>query len=163
MVKKYCYKIKRNYLKRKPNNAYSKAKIESYGFLPYTSEDEEDTEIIFAKSLKLSVDSSIAQWMKHDLEKIHNKGDEKWLKELENSGYEFDEEGHLIYTEAFLSGLNVQLCISNQRPYNGCLFINVGGTTEFYEKDTLDECAASDMILLLSNDVAYKKILVEEE
>ena len=37
-------------------------------------------------------------------------------------------------------------------------FTNTGVVTK-----TLDECAAADMILLLGNDIIYKKRLVEEE
>lgn len=159
--KQYCFKIKYGYLKLKDNNAYSKAKIENYGFYMYVPENEDDEDIFWAKNLKLDKNCSIAKWVKKDTEKIYQKEkenqDSHWVKEILEAGYEFNEDGTLIENEKFEEGLNVQLCIAATGPYHGTLFINMGGLVEFYDSEVLLECAPQDIEYLLSNGVAYKK------
>lgn len=164
----YCYKVKHSYIKVKENNAYAKPKIEKFGFKPmqeiYKNEAGEETYCWaegWAKTIKLSPKSPVAKWVRENIESIYKKekenADSTWLKELLDAGYEFDEEGNLIQNEKYLSGLEAQLCVMFSGEYRGILFINAGGTVEFYDSNVLVGSAFGDIMRLVKAGVIYKK------
>lgn len=146
--KKYCYKIKRTYLKLE--------NLKKFGFDKFI--DESTEEIFWAKRILIDKDSTIGKFLKSQLEMIYLKGGEKYKKELLDSGYEFDQEGKLVLNQAFTSGLAAQLCVSlnNSDSDKGCLFINVDGM-EWHETEILDESVFKDIEILKSNKVIYEK------
>lgn len=168
MGKEYCYKIKCGYIKVKDNNAYAKPKIEKFGFRPmqevFKNEAGEETYCWaegWAKTIKLPKNCPVAKWVRANIENIYkqekDKEDSKWLKELLDSGYEFDEEGKLIENEKYLSGLEAQLCIMFSGEYRGVLFINAGGSVEFYDANVLIGSAFGDIMKLIKAGAIYKK------
>ena len=170
MGKEYCYKVKSNYLKVDEHNAYKKPKIEQFGFMPIqeTYEDENGDKYYvwaegWAKIIKLPANCSVAKWVRSNIESIYkqekDKADSKWLKEILDSGYEFDEDGKLIENEQYLNNLDAQLCIMHTGELHGTLFINLGGSVEFYDSNALLGSAFEDVMQLIKAKVIYKKRL----
>ena len=172
MGKEYCYKVKSNYIKVDEKNAYKKPLIEQFGFMPIQEEyeDEEGNKYYiwaegWAKNIKLPPKSPVAKWIKGNIESIYKKesekegGDSKWLNEILEAGYEFDEEGKLVENEQYLNNLDAQLCIMHTGELSGTLFINLGGSVEFYDSKALLGSAFADVMRLIKADVVYKKCL----
>ena len=163
-MKMYCYKVKWPLLKVKENNAYARAKIEGFGFEPMFEQFEEGNGAWiggWAKKVSLPHDSKIGQWLKKNIESIYkaekDKEDSKWVKEIKDAGYEFDEEGHLVENEKAKEPTSAELCIMKEGSYHGTLFINIGGAMEIYDTDVLDECCPGDINELLEKTAIYKK------
>ena len=172
MPKEYCYKFKFSVIKVKENNAYAKPLIEKFGFKPmqevFTNEAGEETYCWaegWAKNIKVDAKSAVAKWVKKSIEDIYAKEreklDSKWIKQILEAGYEFDENG-LVENEKYLSGLEAQLCVMATGPYKGVLFINMGGSVEFYDSKTLISSAFEDVMQLERANVIYKKRLALE-
>ena len=170
MGKEYCYKVKSNYIKVDERNAYKKPKIEEFGFMPIQEEFEDENGLKgffwaegWAKNIKLPASSPVAKWVRSNIESIYKKekdnAESKWLKEILESGYEFNEEGKLIENEQYLNNLDAQLCIMHTGELNGTLFINLGGTVEFYDSKALLGSAFGDVMKLIRAGVVYKKRL----
>ena len=175
MGREYCYKFKSNFIKVKENNAYAHPLIEKYGFMPVQEESEDEGGVktyfwneSWAKTIKIDPKSVVAKWLKKNVENIYikelavekEKGEpSKWLTEIRNSGYEFDEVGNLIENEAFLSGLEGQLCVMVTGEMRGVLFINMSGCVEFYDSNTLISSAFEDVMQLERAGAIYKKRL----
>ena len=166
----YCYKVKWSYLKVKENNAYAHAKIEEFGFEPIFQQFDEGPASWaggWAKKISILHDTKIGAWLKKNIEGIYkaekDKEDSKWLKEIKESGYEFDEEGHLIENEKAKEPTSAELCIMKEGSLHGTLFINIGGAMEIYDTDVLDECCAEEVKALLEKGATYKKRLRENE
>lgn len=170
MGREYCYKVKSNYIKVDEHNAYKKPKIEEFGFMPIQEmfEDENGDKNYFwaegwAKNIKLPASSPVAKWVRNNIESIYKKEkdnpDSKWLKEILESGYEFDDEDKLIENEQYLNNLEAQLCIMYTGELHGTLFINLGGTVEFYDSQALLGSAFEDVMKLIRAGVVYKKRL----
>lgn len=167
-MKKYCYKVKFNYLKVDDMNAYKKALIEQYDFSPMYEELDEGISSWaqgWAKSISIKSDSSIGKWLKKNVEGIYKKvkdiPDSKWKKEILESGYEFDAEGNLIENEITREDVQAQLCIMATGDFKGMLFINVGGAMEIYEAETLLECVPEEINKLVNDKVAYLRRFYE--
>jgi len=184
--KKYCYKVKTNFLlttnqikEEKPKQA----KIEEYGFSPmYSAEcdlafDGALPILGWAKSILIPYASDYAKWVKKNIEQIYKhemkqvaeskngEVESKWLKEIAEAGYEFDPEGNLIENEKVKEPTPAQLCVLVEEMGNTAtlLFINVGGAIELYEKNVLDNCCPEEIKELLSAGVIYKKVFEEKE
>lgn len=169
-MKMYCYKVKWSYLKVKENNAYAHAKIEDFGFAPIFQQFDEGPASWaggWAKKIEIAHDTQIGKWLKKNIEGIYKsekgKEDSKWLKELLDTGYEFDEEGHLIENEMVKKPTSAELCIMKDGSLHGTLFINIGGTMEIYDKDVLLETCPGDVNELLSKGAIYQKRFCEDE
>ena len=175
MGKEYCYKVKSNYIKIDLRNAYKRPLIEKFGFMPMQEEfeDPETGKKVYswaegwAKAIKLPANSPVAKWVRSNIENIYKKEkdnpDSKWLKEILDSGYEFDAEGKLIENEKYVMNLDAQLCIMHTGDLHGTLFINLGGTVEFYDSNALIGSAFEDVMQLIKADVIYKKRLFVEK
>lgn len=181
MSKEYCYKFKSNFIKVKENNAYAHPLIEKFGFKPVQQEFENEVGLksyywaeCWAKTITFDSSAVVAKWLKKNVENIYKneksrvekepeKGPSKWLEEIINSGYEFDEDGHLIENEAFLSGLNGQLCVMATGKMAGVLYINLSGCVEFYDSNTLISSAFEDIMQLESAGAIYKMALKLKE
>lgn len=181
MSKEYCYKFKSNYIKVKENNAYAHPLIEKFGFKPVQQEYENETGLrayywaeCWAKNITFEANTVVAKWLKKNVENIYNKekirvekepekGPSKWLEEIRESGYEFDADGKLIENEAFLSGLNGQLCVMATGDMAGVLYINMSGCVEFYDSNTLISSAFEDIMKLEKADAIYKVALKLKE
>lgn len=170
MGKEYCYKVKSNYIKIDFKNAYKRPLIEKFGFMPMQEEyeDPEGGKRIswaegWAKMIKLPANSPVARWVRSNIENIYKKEKDnpnsKWLKEILDSGYEFDAEGKLVENAAYVDNLDAQLCIMHTGELHGTLFINLGGTVEFYDSNALLGSAFEDVMQLIKADVVYKKRL----
>lgn len=177
MGREYCYRFKSNFIKVKENNAYAHPLIEKFGFKPVQEEFENEAGLksyywneSWAKTIKLDPKSVVAKWLKKNVENIYKKelereskesekGPSKWLEEIRNSGYEFDSEGNLIENEAFLSGLEGQLCVMATGEMRGVLYINMSGCVEFYDSKTLISSAFEDVMQLERDGAIYKKRL----
>ena len=164
----YGYKVKRNYLKVDPNNAYKKAKIEQYNFEPIMERSEEGDEAYYwaegwAKSITIKNDTTVGKWVLNSIEQIYakekDKEDSSWLKEIAEIGYEFDSEGHIVENEATQEKISAQLCVMYSGADRGLLFINLNGAVVFYEQEVLLECVGKEIERLLQDNVIYKKIL----
>ena len=169
-MKQYCYKVKWDFLKIKENNAYAHAKIENFGFEPIFQEfDEGPASWVggWAKRIEIAYETKIGQWLIKNIEGIYkaekDKEDSKWVKELLETGYEFDEEGHLIINDLIKKPTLAELCIMKEGSYHGTLFINIGGAMEIYDKDILLEACPDVINELMENKVVYVKRLREEE
>ena len=171
MGRDFCYKVKHTYIKVKENNAYAKPKIEKFGFMPMqeVAIDEGGVETHYwaegwAKTISFTADCPVAKWIKSNIESIYKaetekEGDSKWLGDILEAGYEFDDQGKLIENEKFLSGLNGQLCIMATGNYHGTLFISLSGAIEFYDARTLDVTCKEEIDKLLAAGVIYEKRL----
>lgn len=164
----YGYKVKRNYLKVDPNNAYKKAKIELYGFEPIMERSEAGDEAYYwaegwAKSITIKNDTTVGKWVLNSIEQIYakekDKEDSSWLKEIAEIGYEFDSKGHIVENEATQEKISAQLCVMYSGADHGLLFINLNGAVVFYEQEVLLECVGKEIERLLQDNVIYKKIL----
>ena len=169
-MKMYCYKVKWSYLKIKENNAYAHAQIEKYGFEPIFQEFDEGPASWaggWAKKISIAHDTQIGKWLKNNIEGIYkaekDKTDSKWLKELLESGYEFDTEGHLIENVKAQEPTSAELCIMRDGYCHGTLFINVGGAMEIYDASVLNSCCEEDVKRLESEGIIYKKRFYEGE
>ena len=167
-MKRYLYKFKHEYLKLHENNAYKRPKIEKLGFKPIMEGEEGNLYWAegWAKSITISHNSSIGDWLKKNVESIYKaemkkiadkKFDSKWLEEIKKSGYEFDSDGNMIDNEKSKEDIPAQLCVMFTGSLHGTLFINVGNGLEFYESTTLDECAKDEVAALLEAGAIYKK------
>lgn len=170
MSKTYCYKFKPSVIEVEENNAYAKPLIEKYGFRPVQEDftDEKGNPIsswtgIWAKKIEINKNSSIAKWVKRKIEKIYKKEkeipDSKWIKELNDSGYQFDEKGKLLENSKYLEGLGGQLCVSHDEPYAGVLYISMDGCAEFYNTNALDEACKKEINALLKDRVIFQTVL----
>ena len=167
-MKMYCFKVKWPLLKVKEDNAYVHAKIEEFGFEPIFQEfDEGPASWVggWAKKIMIAHDSKIGQWIKSNIESIYKaekeKEDSKWKKEILESGYEFDAEGKLIENAKLKEPTSAELCIMKEGYNHGTLFINLGGSIEFYSVDTLRDCCPGDIAELETAHVIYEKRLRE--
>lgn len=175
----YCYKVKHSYIKIREDNAYVHAKIEKFGFEPMFVSDENGDENRYwaegwAKTIRLKHNSGIGMWIKKNIEQIYaaenkriaeekeKKGEpveSKWVNEILEGGYEFDEDGMLIDNEESTKDVEAQLCIMATGDMKGVLFINVGGAMEIYNSDTLLKDASEEVLNLITLGVVYKKRL----
>ena len=175
MGKEYCYKVKSNYIKIDEKNAYKKPLIEQFGFMPIQEEfeDENGNKTYgwaegWAKKITLPPKSPVAKWIKANIESIYKKeseqeGDSKWLGEILEAGYEFDEDGKLIENDQYLNNLDAQLCIMYTGELSGTLFINLGGSVEFYDTRAVIGSAFGDVMRLIKANVIYKKCLFAKD
>lgn len=167
-MKKYCYKVKHGFLK--DHDGYSK--IEEFGFARIMEEFEPKEEggektIEWTKGwaipITLAHDTVIGNFLKSETEKIYSKEkdkkDSKWLKELSDSGYDFDADGKLIENEKVKEPVEAQVCIFAEGELSGTLFISVGGFLEFYDVDELNAHVKDIIDLLDKNKVIYQKRL----
>ena len=169
-MKMYCYKVKWSLLKIKEDNAYVHAGIEKYGFEPIFQQFDEGQASWaggWAKKVSIPHNTQIGQWLKSNVESIYkaekDKADSKWIKELLESGYEFDTEGHLIENEKVLEPTNAELCIMREGSYHGTLFINIGGAMEIYDANVLRDCCPKEVYELESEGAVYEKRFREHE
>lgn len=174
-MKEYCYKVKHSLLKVEYKGIYyKKPLIENYGFYPvqqdFTNEKGETVQEwtgIWAKKIEFSKDCGVAKWLKRNIEGIYKKEkeikDSKWVKDILESGYEFDDEGNLIENEAFLSGLNGLLCIDSEGAQASTLYIDLSGCVAFYDLKTIVDAVPNEVEKLLAEDVIYKAVLVLKE
>lgn len=165
---RYYYNVKWNYLKTKSNNAYSRAKIEDFGFSPVVEDIDGFTSWTgaWAKKLTLPFDCTIGKWIRGEIEQIYKSELKKeketgetstWLKSIRENGYEFDEEGHILENDASRQDVSAELCVFIDGPFKGTLFINVGALVEIYDSVSLTENAPKEVEELLKNNVIYKK------
>ena len=169
MARKYCYKVKFNYLKVNKDSAYSHAGIEKFGFSPIMEEFEEGALAWgegWAKPVTLSHESVVGRWIKGNIESIYKaekkaeaeKGEaSKWLKEIIEGGYEFDADGKLIENEKAKEDIQVQLCVMATGSLKGLLFINVGGAMELYDAETLSVSVPAEIKELEDANVVFRK------
>lgn len=173
MTKMYCYKFKHGILKIR-GKEYAHARIEEFGFKPIFSDFEEDLggervihhewEKGWGKTVLAKYNSPVGMWIKNNIESIYkqekDKEDSKWIKSILESGYEFDENGKIIENDIVRKDIECQLCVMlDYHELSGCLFLNVGGTLEFYDTETLDKSVPEEIIRLIGQDVIYKKRL----
>lgn len=170
----YCYKVKWPLLKIKENNAYAHAKIEEYGFEPIFEQPDEGEPYWaggWAKKVQLPHDCEIGQWLKKNVESIYKseraklKPEEgsKWIKEITDAGYEFNEDGTLIENDKAKEPTSAELCIMLNGDYHGTLFINIGGAMEIYDARVLRNCLGNEIYKLETDKVIYEKRFYEHE
>lgn len=150
MLKKkyyFVYKIKKSFIT--VDTAH--AKIEDFGFKPVFNEDEWAHS--WAKSKELLYDNPeaepIKKWTKLSLEQMYkqlkDKTDDwskKMMEELNQSGIQFDQEGHAIENEALKENYKVYLCVfcsdKVKKSTDATLFVSYEGN-EFYSTETLNK------------------------
>lgn len=164
MKKEYHYKVKRNWLKMDTTKYEPRAKIQDFGFEPFIPDEGSEEGVYWAKPITVGVDTKIAGWIKHQMEKIYQKGGEEWANEILQQGFEFNEQENLIINDAFLDSLKGQLCISvNRGEYDfACLFINLEGT-EWGSCEFLDDALKEEVEKMLSAGMIYKKRFLARE
>lgn len=165
MAKKYCYKFKYNYIKIDEDNAYKKPLIEKYDFKPV--QEGENGEYywtgVWAKTVNIDKKSAVAKWVKRNIENIYKKEkevtDSKWIKEILEAGYEFDDDGKLVENPHYLEGLTGQLCVDSEGELAGAIYLNMSGCVEFYDSDALIGACFADIMKLIKTDAIYKTVL----
>ena len=169
MSKKYCYKFKSNFLKVDEGNAYVRPLIEKFGFEPVQEGEEGEYYWtgIWAKTVNVDKKSSVAKWVKRSIENIYKKErevtDSKWIKEIKEAGYEFDDDGKLLENPHYLEGLTGQLCVDSGGNYAGTLYLNMSGCIEFYDSEALIGACFEDVMKLIRAEAVYKVRLETKE
>ena len=162
MSKKYCYKFKHNYLKIDDGNAYKAPLIEKFGFKPVQEGEEGEYYWtgVWAKTVDVDKKSSVAKWVKRSIENIYKKeknvADSRWIKEILEAGYEFDDDGKLVENPHYLEGLTGQLCVDSEGNYAGTLYLNMSGCIEFYDSEALIGACFKDVMQLIRAEAVYK-------
>lgn len=148
-MREYVYKIKHKFIKK----PYL---LEKYGFNPFIDENEET---VIAKPLILPFESGIVKNTQRLFECAYRDATDK-EKQEDFKDFKFDEKGKVIITpELKKEWTECQLCFYPNGTGKNQLFINAPDLGQYFNKIVLDECAKSDIDILLKNDVIYKAVV----